>query len=594
MDNIIMLGQVIACLLITACIPSKSVETPPIQPAIEENPTIQTQLTIEKEQPAVYYVRTDGASPEHCDGLVDAAYPGQGTGQACAWDHPFRALPPYGTPVLAGGDTLIISSGDYRIGIGAPGDDECEADYSWECTLPPIPAGTESQPTRILGAGWDTGCKNPPELWGAERANQIINLSGSDNVEIGCLEITDHSNCIEAYAEDAGGTELTCERDNPPFGDWAAVGIFAQDAANLHLVNLNIHGLSNTGVHAGGLADLLVENVRIAGNGWAGWDGDMPEGNISNSGNLVFQNWTVEWNGCSESWPDQQYGGCWGQSAGGYGDGVGTGETGGNWIIEDSAFLHNTSDGLDLLYHTLGGSITLNRVWAEGNAGNQVKVTGNSVITNSLLVGNCAFFQDQPFTYDVDHCRALGNTLEIVFTGGEKASIINSTIYGQGDGLVGGGPREGYSCTGDERIQGQNNIFQGDEDFNSQGDVTFLFYQEECADLKFESDYNIFFYVKDFACGLEGDYSKSGPNDYCTDPRFVSLEEYNLALGENSPAVDTGNGAICPPVDLFRHKRPSDGNEDGLSICDRGAIERYPMSARIYLPITVARKSSRT
>ena len=31
----------------------------------------------------------------------------------------------------------------------------------------------------------------------------------------------------------------------------------------------------------------------------------------------------------------------------------------GDWIIEDSAFLHNTSDGLDLLYHDLGGTIIL-------------------------------------------------------------------------------------------------------------------------------------------------------------------------------------------------------------------------------------------
>lgn len=131
--------------------------------------------------------------------------------------------------------------------------------------------------------------------------------------------------------------------------------------------------------------------------------------------------------------------GCWGQEAGGYGDGVGTGETGGDWIIEDSTFLHNTSDGLDLLYHTLGGSVTLNRVRAEGNAGNQIKVTGPITMANSVLVGNCAFFEDQLFTYWVDHCRALGSTLQIVYTGGEHVSIVNSTFYGQGDGLVGGG-----------------------------------------------------------------------------------------------------------------------------------------------------------
>ena len=60
---------------------------------------------------------------------------------------------------------------------------------------------------------------------------------------------------------------------------------------------------------------------------------------------------------------------------GGYGDGLGTGATAGNWVFEDSAFLHNTSDGLDLLYARAGSSITLRRVHAEGNAGDEIRRT---------------------------------------------------------------------------------------------------------------------------------------------------------------------------------------------------------------------------
>jgi hypothetical protein len=201
------------------------------------------------------------------------------------------------------------------------------------------------------------------------------------------------------------------------------------DSANVRLKDLNIHGLASAGIHAGRLTDWTVENVRIAGNGLAGWDGDLwDELGGSNSGTLTFRRWTVEWNGCGETYPDGEPVGCWGQTAGGYGDGVGTGTTGGNWIIEDSAFLHNTSDGLDLPYHELGGSITLNCVHAEGNAGNQIKVTGQTAIVNSVLVGNCAFFEGQPFTHHVDPCRALGNTLAAVHTGGESVSIVNSTF----------------------------------------------------------------------------------------------------------------------------------------------------------------------
>ena len=39
-----------------------------------------------------YYVRTDGGDASQCTGRADAAYPGSGTGQACAWKHPFYAL----------------------------------------------------------------------------------------------------------------------------------------------------------------------------------------------------------------------------------------------------------------------------------------------------------------------------------------------------------------------------------------------------------------------------------------------------------------------------------------------------------------------
>ena len=119
-------------------------------------------------QGLTYYVRTDGGSASACTGLVDAAYPGSGTHQPCAWDHPFRALPPGDTPRIAGGDTLVIGAGSYRMGYGAPGADACDAGSAFDCLMPPIPSGPDpAHRTRILGAGWNTGCAAPPQLWGA-------------------------------------------------------------------------------------------------------------------------------------------------------------------------------------------------------------------------------------------------------------------------------------------------------------------------------------------------------------------------------------------------------------------------------------------
>jgi hypothetical protein len=520
-----------------------------------------------------YYVRPDGGDSTQCDGRADAAYPGNGSGRSCAWDHPFRALPPGGTSRLAGGDALVVADGSYRMGYGAPGDDACDASGAYDCIMPPVPSGpSPERPTRILGAGWDSGCANPPQFWGAERPWFVMNLTDSSNVAVACLEITDHSQCVEGHS---GG--LACERDNPPYGDWASYGLMAEDSANVLLRDLDIHGLASGGVHAGRLKDWTVVNVRIAGNGLVGWDGDLwDDGSDSNSGTLSFKNWLVEWNGCAETYPEGEPAGCWAQEAGGYGDGVGTGETGGTWIIEDSQFLHNTSDGLDLLYHTNDGSITLTRVRAEGNAGNQVKVTGKAAITDSVFVGNCAFFEKQKFTHLVDHCRALGNTLAVFFTGGERVTITNSTFYAQGDGLIMPGQREGYRCNGKEELLVRNSVFLGGPDYFDPSDLTFLFFQEDCGDLKLDSDYNLIYQAKNVECGQAGDFVNSGPHDLCGDPGLAgpnSGREYGMKPAASSPAIDGGTSEGCPATDILGRPRPADGNGDGASACDIGAYE---------------------
>ncbi len=53
------------------------------------------------------------------------------------------------------------------------------------------------------------------------------------------------------------------------------------------------------------------------------------------------------------------------------------------------------------------------------------------------------------------------------------------------------------------------------------------------------------------------------------------------ALLPGSPAIDAGSNAQCQPTDQRGIKRPIDGNDDGITLCDLGAFER---EKHMYLP----------
>lgn len=57
-----------------------------------------------------YYVRTDGGSTTQCTGTTNAAYPGSGTGQACA----FSAIQGCIDKPVVAGDTCEVQAGTYR------------------------------------------------------------------------------------------------------------------------------------------------------------------------------------------------------------------------------------------------------------------------------------------------------------------------------------------------------------------------------------------------------------------------------------------------------------------------------------------------
>lgn len=506
---------------------------------------------------ATYYVRGDGGSAAECTGGSNSPYPGSGTNRECAWEHPFIALPPGGTPRINGGDTLLIGGGSYRMGYGAPGDDNCGQSYSWDCAMPAIPSGpSASQKTRILGAGHANGCSNPPELWGTERSKSIIDLEGSSNVELACLELTDHDSCIEFHCHNGqcDGEIDACNRGSPPFGDWAGTGIVASDAENVVLRDINVHGMANRGIHAGGLADWTMERVKIVANGWAGWDGDIGGGS-SNSGTIRFIDSEIAWNGCGERWPGGEKFGCWAQGGGGYGDGLGTAETAGHWIFERSSVHHNTSDGIDLLYLREGGQVTVRRTLVDSNASNQVKVSRSALIQNSLIVGNCGYFIDEDNMRGSDHCRALGDTVSVGLSDNSQTDLINNTIIGQGNCVISGG-----GGTSDSQIRFINNLVIATPYWHDPSQQSCLYYSGASEQRVWER--NFIHQPRHDACP-GGSLCNGAPG--IADASITSFDATPL---DNSTLIDAANANLAPTIDFFGNVRDATGGPD------IGAIEK--------------------
>ena len=526
---------------------------------------------------ATYYVRLDGGSSTQCSGTFDAPYPGKGVAQECAFNHPFWALGPAGSmSKMVGGDTLIIDGANnarYMLGVDAPNTGRCKSSFAYDCNMRPIPSGTdENHPTRILGKSWDTGCSQPPQLWGTGRPWQVISLAGSHDVQMQCLEITDHSDCQENGPK-------RCNRDTPPFGPWASIGIFAADSSDVLLKNLNIHGLAKTGIRAGRLNDWTIEDTKITANSFAGFDGDIGKGKSSNSGTITFKRTQILFNGCGETYPDKKPYNCYSQDQGGYGDGLGTEKTGGDWVFNNSEISHNVSDGLDLLYHDGTGVVKIQQSRFEGNGGNQVKTATNTVIENSILVGNCAYFHDNPITWrssGFNNCRASGNTASFSFKQGMKVNIANSTLTSNGDALV---LSAGANCDGTEKLISRNNIFGGGKDYHGD-DESNLYYasgahgdgEGPCSQIHFDDDYSIIWKTKNIP-----EVCKGKGHSFCKDPKFVGPmtefykgNEYNLNLQTSSPAI--GKALILPNSSNLDYNGYARGNSWDIGALEYGSV----------------------
>ena len=406
---------------------------------------------------ATKYVRQSGGTRVQCTGLADVAYDGSGSGEACAYNHPSEVL---GTHANCGNDSRQYSGSDtvmitdegagFCTGCGCGTFSSCATVGSGavDCTYLPILDGTVVSPTKIYGSNY-ASCSadaSKAELWGKEKAYSVLSLTNSDNVEVKCLEITDHDDCsVNGIADNA------CD-NTYPFGDWAQMGVHAHTSNNIVWDEVNIHGLASAGIWASRVGSWTMTNFDLNFNAFVGWDGDNGSwADDSFTGTITIGTTSVtardginiKYSGCAENYPTNGspiY--CSSQDHGGFGDAIGLGDGNvGNWIIRNSDISHNTSDAADLLHGNGTGNLTYIRTRMEGNAGNQMKGTAlNYTVENSKIIGNCNYFSGQTFTATPlqddpnigakSQCGAILSNTEFTGTGKDDATAGGTRTSG--------------------------------------------------------------------------------------------------------------------------------------------------------------------
>ena len=573
-------------------------------------------------QGVTWYVRADGAphyspnianlpwrglDPKHtCDGTHDSAWPAVGTvnalgnisdgqNQPCAlsdyrWLYDDQGS--YGQLkwIIAGGDTVILDNTKaWRVGWDGDGSNYTSEPWCWGwnggpfgCFNPPIPAGTAQQHTRILGRNW-ANCSvgtqpdktKMSELFGGHGVGTTLNLAGAQFVDVQCVNITRHSQCI-AHGDDPN--QKGCQRSYP-LDDYDGSGIWTGTGTHdVLLQDIWDHGHTDRGIIGpiGGL--VTATRVDIDTNGMAGWDFDDGNSTPSVNGVLKMNYSTVEFSGCNQEYPAVHaipVLSCFGQSNGGYGDGIGTPSGNGMDVyVDNSIFRYNTQDGPDFVHIDTGQhtfKFTNNQSYGNGGAQLKFGAFASVEVTNNVLIANClrmsADMPGVPSGYNShlgDFCRAY-NGVGFGIHNGAQVTFANNTLVGYAPTLF------DPACT-DATCEStvftfSHNIVRGYDDpqtygIGGKGGGPGLFCGYQCDNTSvplgtFNRDHNLYY-------GTSNDHQANQATGYAThetytnelsiDPKFVGeparftaeadLDNYNTTLASDSPA--NGLGASIP------------------------------------------------
>jgi hypothetical protein len=406
-----------------------------------------------------WYVRPDGGTPYtnatntpagQCNGLANAAYPGSGVNQPCAFGD-FEYLYFDQTTinhqwVISGGDTVIVypKTGGYDTAIISVSGStvlpaNCEGD-SRDCDVPWPPSGTTSHPTRILGSNYAncTGSYGPNPamttlLLGYGR--EALSTDLTQNVDIECFEIADSAASAAGIGFQEGLTHSAF-------------------TSNATFKNLFIHNPTEYGIFGASGVGIVVDHVHIRAAAQTGYNMDDASftaadgaSNVSTAGGLTMTNSEIEFTGCREIYGSTaEYpfiaNSCMDQNTGGQGDGIGTGSMTGDWYYNNDIFRYNYQDGLDNL-HSGAQRVTVINSQAYGNDGDQYKFgdVDTAIFQNNFALGDCERIM-QPFNGvsitkpGVIPCRSGGTMIDVEWAGTGTYIFQNNTFVDIGGGLL--------------------------------------------------------------------------------------------------------------------------------------------------------------
>lgn len=435
-----------------------------------------------------WYIRPDGGTATQCTGKTNAAYPGSGTGVACALSHPYWMMNSSGGWAhMVGGDTIqfvntsgtsdTYYAGEQNGGLGFDwagagiNTGECATPNSGAsatgCILPAPPSGTVARHTRLLGQNAGschdsarTHLVNPTILSGISGAFAVLDTRNTEYVDISCIEITQPDNCTNNVATGQCATNANYVR----FGGLILNYTLSQGPSNLTMNDIAVVGLASNGFLGSKINKLsgdvfTASDIYIIGNGQSGWNGDS--GGCGNScetvGTMNLSHVMIDWNGCvavnpyNMSLPDTQnkFNFCYDDATAGYGDGFVQVSAGAMTLnVDQSTFRWNTQDGFDALHMsddpTGNPGIIITRSYGEGNEGQNFKLGGGQVETaiNDVSIHNCMVMQTasnfplNPSGWNNglgDFCRPAGrNQWAFQLNNNTVLTLENNTSIGYG------------------------------------------------------------------------------------------------------------------------------------------------------------------